>query len=171
MGFWLDQGVAGFRIDMAFSLIKDDVDPERAQALTAALWRGVREWLDEHHPDAVIIPEGKEPRAGDRLAFHADFFLVIHEEHASLFDNHAAGVLPWQPPREPFFDAAGLGSTEVFLASWNSVRGARPLAAGHHVDRRPRLLAAACGIAYAGAAGRGTDLPPHLGHGPVPLLR
>ena len=126
MGFWLDRGVAGFRIDMAFSLVKDDVDPVRAQALTAALWGEVREWLDEHHPDAVIIPEGKEPRAGERLAFHADFFLVILEEHASLFDNHAAGILPFQPPREPFFDAAGLGSTDVFLASWESVRGPDP---------------------------------------------
>ena len=44
------------------------------------------------YPDAVIVPEGTEPRTGLPPAFHADFFLVIRKEHASLFDNHAAGV-------------------------------------------------------------------------------
>jgi hypothetical protein len=39
---------------MAFSLVKDD--PGRAA--TVALWREVRAWRDERHPDAVLVPEG-----------------------------------------------------------------------------------------------------------------
>ncbi|HYO31572.1 MAG TPA: alpha-amylase family glycosyl hydrolase [Nocardioidaceae bacterium] len=122
MAFWLDRGVAGFRIDMAFSLVKADGSSDRGREATTRLWREVRDWMDATYPDAVIVPEGKEPRTGAPLAFHADFFLVIHSEHASLFDNHYAGVLPFQAQQEPFFDADGRGSTRIFLDGWNGAK-------------------------------------------------
>lgn len=122
MAFWLDRGVAGFRVDMAFSLIKDDRDRARGRAASTEVWREIREWLDVTYPAAVIVPEGNEPRTGAPLAFHADFFLVIHEEHASLFDNHFAGELPFHERREPFFDAAGAGSLEAFIDGWNHAK-------------------------------------------------
>jgi maltose alpha-D-glucosyltransferase/alpha-amylase len=125
MAFWLERGVAGFRVDMAFSLVKDD-DRLRGRRLSTVLWRDIRAWLDASWPDAVIVPEGTEPRTDAALAFHADFFLVIKAEHASLFDNHSAGVLPFQEPQEPFFDAAGRGSTGQFLAAWTAARAADP---------------------------------------------
>ncbi|GAA3221224.1 alpha-amylase family glycosyl hydrolase [Pseudonocardia petroleophila] len=141
MAFWFERGVAGFRVDMAFSLVKDDGAAARGNPLTAALWREIREWMDATHPGAVIVPEGDEPRTAGPLAFHADFLLVIKEEHASLFDNHAAGLLPFQEPRDPFFDAAGRGSTRPFLDAWNAIRDADPArpvilsTADHDFDR------------------------------------
>jgi maltose alpha-D-glucosyltransferase/alpha-amylase len=141
IAFWLDRGVAGFRVDMAFSLVKDEADRDRAQAHTAAIWREIRDWLDAAYPDAVIVPEGKEPRTGEPLAFDADFFLVIKEEHASLFDNHFAGILPFQTPRTPFFDAEGQGSTRVFLDGWRAAKEPDPdrpvimATADHDFDR------------------------------------
>ena len=75
-----------------------------------ALWRELRAWLDATHPGAVIIPEGAEPvprRAAP--AFHADFALVIHGPHSSLFNNGGAGRFPWYPPTPCYFDAAGAG--------------------------------------------------------------
>jgi maltose alpha-D-glucosyltransferase/alpha-amylase len=131
LGFWLDRGVAGFRVDMAFSLVKDD--PGLAE--TVALWREIRAWLDRAHPGAVLIPEGVEPRIGGPLAFDADFLLVIGEAHATLFDNHAAGRLPFHETRPAFFDGDGAGNTGAFLAAWARVRAADP--------RRPVLLASA----------------------------
>ncbi|GAA3338311.1 alpha-amylase family glycosyl hydrolase [Amorphoplanes nipponensis] len=125
MAYWLDRGVSGFRVDMAFSLVKDELWAEGV-AQSAALWREIREWLDVAYPEAVLLPEGAEPRTGRPLAFHADFFLVILAEHASLFDNHSAGLLPFQEPREPFFDAAGRGSTRLFLDAWARAREADP---------------------------------------------
>jgi maltose alpha-D-glucosyltransferase/alpha-amylase len=125
MAYWLDRGVSGFRVDMAFSLVKDERLTE-GQAASAAVWRELREWLDTAYPDAVLLPEGAEPRTGGPLAFHADFFLVINAAHASLFDNHGAGLLPFHEPREPFFDAAGRGSTGLFLDTWASAREADP---------------------------------------------
>ncbi len=141
IAFWLDRGVAGFRVDMAFSLIKTDPGEGGGPEATMDVWRDIRDWLDVAYPDAVIVPEGAEPRTGSPLAFHADFFLVIMEEHASLFDNHAAGVLPFQAPREPFFDAAGRGTTRAFLDGWDAARladPARPVilsTADHDFDR------------------------------------
>ncbi|WP_250034893.1 alpha-amylase family glycosyl hydrolase [Paractinoplanes maris] len=137
---WLDLGVAGFRVDMAFSLVKDE-ELTRGYAETVALWRELREWLDKAYPDAVLIPEGAEPRTGGPLAFDADFFLVIHDAHASLFNNQYAGRLPFQAPREPFFDAEGRGSTRPFLDAWATARDNHPdrsiilATADHDFDR------------------------------------
>lgn len=122
MAFWLERDIAGFRIDMAFSLVKDDQQDQRGRGMSARLWRRIRDWLDTAYPDAVLIPEGVELRTASGLAFDADFFLVIHRQHASLFDNHHAGVLPFQAPTEPFFDAAGRGTTALFLDSWDAIR-------------------------------------------------
>lgn len=114
MAYWLDRGVAGFRVDMAYSLVKDDP----GYAATEALWQELRGWLDLTYPDAVLIPEGSEPAASGKLAFDADFFLVIHGAHSSLFNNGAAGTLPWVPSAPCFFDAAGEGSMVPFLQAW-----------------------------------------------------
>ncbi|MET1004435.1 MAG: alpha-amylase family glycosyl hydrolase [Propionibacteriaceae bacterium] len=132
MAFWLDRGVAGFRVDMAFSLVKDDAGYHE----TTALWRRLRSWLEETYPAAVIIPEGTEPRTTEPPAFHADFFLVIDAGHGALFDNGGAGRLFARPPAPPcFFDATGQGSTETFLRAWETARAGDP--------DRPILLASA----------------------------
>src|SRR5579863_3212212 len=46
MDHWLRLGVSGFRVDMAYSLVKDD--PGSIE--TTRLWREVRGWLDHAHP-------------------------------------------------------------------------------------------------------------------------
>lgn len=125
LDFWLGKGVAGFRVDMAFSLVKDE-GLFQGWIASSAIWRNIREWLDEAYPDAVLIPEGEEPRTGERLAFDADFMLVIHAPHASLFDDQSAGILPWHESRRPFFGAAGEGSTGMFLDTWALYREAEP---------------------------------------------
>lgn len=124
IGYWLDQGIAGFRVDMAFSLVKDD--PGLVE--TTALWRELGEWMRGAYPDAVLIPESDELRtadAGVRGGFDADFSLVIHDEHSALFNNGGAGILPWQESTEPcYFDADadaadGTRAFERFLSLWN----------------------------------------------------
>lgn len=136
MAFWLDQGVSGFRVDMAFSLVKSDP----GYVATMALWREMRAWLDEKYPGAVILPEGVEPHEPEPAAFHGDFALVIHGMHSALFDNGGAGGKPWWSARPCYFDADagtdGVESLEMFLAEWDAHRA-------HFGTDRPLLLASA----------------------------
>ena len=53
MAYWLDRGVAGFRVDMAYSLVKDDPD----FTATAALWASCGPGSRTASPDAVLLPE------------------------------------------------------------------------------------------------------------------
>jgi len=134
MAFWLDRGVAGFRVDMAYSLVKDDPD----FTATAALWRQIRQWLDDAYPDAVLLPESERaasPDIGVMSGFHGDYFLVNQTAHSALFNNGGAGSLPWLPDhRCCFFDADGSACPEslgTFLAIWNAHQaacgGSRPV--------------------------------------------
>ena len=98
--------------------------------------RGVIEHLDDRRDlaegapvDGCHLPRHRHRPRGprtDQPPTFADSFLVIMAEHASLFDNHAAGILPFQPPVEPFFDAEGRGSTQLFLHGWDDALTADP---------------------------------------------
>ena len=114
MDYWLATGVAGFRVDMASSLIKDDA----GKAETAKLWREVRGWLDERHPDAVLLSEWAQPQVSVPAGFHGDFLLHFNgQAHRSLFNNGITNDPTWRP-RPCFFDPAGAGSVSEFLAEW-----------------------------------------------------
>jgi glycosidase len=139
MAFWLDRGVAGFRVDMAYSLVKDDPDREA----TSALWRELSGWLHEAYPDAVLLPESDIETPVDigvRSGFDGDFFLVNQAAHCALFNNGGAGSLWWLPDHKHcYFDAAGPdgpGSLGRFLNLW------REHLAANGPDRRVVLATA-----------------------------
>ena len=139
MAFWVDRGVAGFRVDMAYSLVKGDPD----RAATCALWRALSDQLRETYPDAVLLPESDIEAPVDlglRSGFDGDFFLVNQAAHSALFNNGGAGTLPWLPDHDVcFFDADGPdgpGSLGRFLTLWNEH------IAGNGPDRRVVLATA-----------------------------
>lgn len=121
MSFWLERGVAGFRVDLANTLVKDDPGWRE----TAALWRELRGWLDGAHPGAALMSEWNSPSVSVPAGFHTDFYLAIAPEHRSLFDNGQgmglAGSGSGPSSGETcFFDASGGGSFEKFLAAWRA---------------------------------------------------
>jgi glycosidase len=114
MDHWLRRGIAGFRVDMAASLVKDD--PGKKQ--TAALWRGLRAWLDRAHPEAALFSEWAQPQVAVSAGFHADFFLHFGSQaFRSLFHNGAV-FDPTFRPRPCYFDGSGAGTVSEFLAEW-----------------------------------------------------
>ena len=124
MEFWFARGVAGFRVDMAYSLVKDD---DADLTATSALWRDLSGWLHETYPDRILLPESDYPAPADlglRSGFDGDFFLVIHPAPTALRHNGGAGTLWWLPDHEHcFFDAAGPdgpGSLGRFLDVWDA---------------------------------------------------
>ena len=125
MDHWLGLGVSGFRVDMAASLIKDD--PGHAE--TAALWSGMRAWLDREHPDAVLISEWGDPVTSVPAGFHADFFLQFGGPSdglplRSLWNNHQGTDNDRWAGVPAYFDAAALGTAGIFADAYAAAAAA-----------------------------------------------
>ena len=134
MRYWLDAGAAGFRVDMAASLVKNDPDAR----LTSQFWRQVRKMLDRDYPDAVLISEWSDPSQAIKAGFHADFFLHFRESaYASLFRAEAQDARS-HPANNSFFSKAGRGNIQTFLSAYlyhyrNTLnRGYISLVTGNH---------------------------------------
>ncbi|MCM1368040.1 MAG: alpha-amylase family glycosyl hydrolase [Roseburia sp.] len=102
MRFWLDRGCDGFRVDMADSLVKNDGDRCEKPA-TSAIWRDIRNMLDNEYPDTVIISEWSDPQA-IRAGFHADFML---DHHGNAYNTLVRAEE--EKDRYSYFDEGGRG--------------------------------------------------------------
>ena len=123
MDYWLSRAVAGFRVDMAYSLVKDD---EGFDA-TVALWAELSAREKAAHPHAVLVPENDHrlaPGKGAAAGFDADFFLVIEKAHGLLFNNGGAGTLSTLPDHSAcYFDATAPDPETTlgdFLTRWQA---------------------------------------------------
>ena len=71
--FWLSHGCDGFRVDMAFSLVKDD-DEEKTG--TCKVWRDIFGPIREEYLDAAFVAEWSDPELSILSAgFDMDFYL------------------------------------------------------------------------------------------------
>jgi maltose alpha-D-glucosyltransferase/alpha-amylase len=116
MAYWFDFGVAGFRVDMAHSLVKDDPD----HSATAELWHQIREWIDREYPDRVLLSEWGDPKASVVAGLHSDFFLhFTGRALRSLWDNGQGSHSPdWVDVGPCYYAPEGGGSMRVFLDAW-----------------------------------------------------
>jgi len=104
MRFWLDMGCDGFRVDMAFSLVKGDKD----YTYTKKLWQEIRTVFDAVYPDAALISEWGDPEHSLAAGFHMDFLLHFGpSEYNSLFRS------------DPFFASSGRDSISSFIAGYD----------------------------------------------------
>ncbi len=112
MRYWLQQGASGFRVDMAFSLIKGDY----AYRETSKLWCEIRTWLDVEFPDACLVSEWGVPIIAIPAGFHLDFCLpaTMPGYTALLRKPYVTG-----PGNDPngfsFFDSLGSGNIMEFM--------------------------------------------------------
>jgi maltose alpha-D-glucosyltransferase / alpha-amylase len=139
MKFWLAAGANGFRVDLAASLVRDDPDH---QAITA-LWGYYRSWLDEEHPDTVLISEWGNPAISVPAGFHVDFLLQF-EEPAYAYLLGPKSSLDGDGRKPPaFFERAGGGNIQDFLANYlkhytaTKTRGYISLPSSNHDMPRP----------------------------------
>ena len=120
MDHWLGVGVAGFRVDMAASLVKDDP----GKAATARIWTDLRHWLDRTHPDAVLMSEWGDPAVSVPAGFHADFFLQFGgptdgRPLRSLWNTRTGTDQDQWDPVPCYFDAAAAGSLTTFATAYD----------------------------------------------------
>ncbi|MFF1688760.1 MULTISPECIES: alpha-amylase family glycosyl hydrolase [unclassified Streptomyces] len=121
MAYWFDRGVAGFRVDMAFSLVKDDPD----RAATAALWGEMRAWLDREYPDRALLSEWGDPKVSVPAGIHADFFLhFVGRPLRSLWGNAQGSHSDAWGTQPCYFAPEGEGSMQEFLHAWQEADAA-----------------------------------------------
>lgn len=133
MRFWLGMGCDGFRVDMAGSLVKGDPDGKG----TIKLWKGIRAFLDEEYPQAVLVSEWGEPDKSLQGGFHMDFLLHFGPSHYNdLFRCE-----------EPFFSDRGKGDAAEFVKKYldnyqkSNHKGLICIPSGNHdMDRLARSI-------------------------------
>ena len=111
MRFWLDRGADGFRVDMADSLVKNDLSQSEKPA-TSEIWQDIRAMLDNEYPDAVLVSEWSNPQA-IRAGFHADFMLDHHGNPYNLLVRAEE-----EPNKHSYFAANGGGDAQAFAAGF-----------------------------------------------------
>lgn len=110
MRFWLDMGADGFRVDMAFSLIKNDP----GKRATIALWKSVRKMMDKEYPGAALIAEWFKPSEAIPAGFHVDFFRMGHDDNMLRGEKEVRLDLPGDAPC--YFRKKGQGDISGAMA-------------------------------------------------------
>lgn len=133
MRFWLAMGCDGFRVDMAGSLVKHDEESKG----TIALWKNIREFLNQEFPQAAMVSEWGAPDKSLQGGFHMDFLLHFGESHYNdLFRCE-----------EPFFSERGKGDVSKFVTKYlesyekSERKGLICIPSGNHdMDRLARSI-------------------------------
>lgn len=111
MRFWLDMGCDGFRVDMAFSLVKND--PEKTG--TKRLWQNVRAMLEKEYPEAVILSEWSDAERAIDAGFHLDFYIHFNSVgYNALFQTESVDYVDKGENIHCFFGKAGKGNVKAF---------------------------------------------------------
>ncbi len=141
MRYWLELGASGFRVDMAFSLVKGD----NGLRQTSKLWREMRSWLDVEFPDACLVSEWGRPSIAIPAGFHMDFCLPFGMPGYTALLRKPYGNSPGNDHYGfSFFDSIGSGNIMEFLDDYlnhfNQTRGKGHIAipTGNH-DINPRI--------------------------------
>ncbi|HUO58496.1 MAG TPA: alpha-amylase family glycosyl hydrolase [bacterium] len=107
MRFWMRMGAAGFRVDMAGSLVKQD----SGQSATIRLWSGLSKSLKREFPEAFLISEWSDPARAIRAGFDADF-LIHFGPHAKAYN------CLFRLGAKSFFRPEGKGDPRPFLSTY-----------------------------------------------------
>lgn len=110
--FWMDMGVDAFRVDLAPTLIKGDVDG----SYTKELWHEIRNHIEKKNKDCLLISEWGKPALAIEMGFHCDFLLhSCHPAYTSLFRHEEGRNVTKEYIGHSYFDKEGKGNINVFL--------------------------------------------------------
>lgn len=130
MDYWLSHGVDGFRVDMAFSLVKND--PGRKE--TIKLWQDMGQEIRTKYPEMALISEWGNPEESIAAGFDIDFML-----HFGV-----RGYPDLMLDEDCFFRRNGGKSVSEFLKSYLDMaaktngKGLISIPSANHDIKRPR---------------------------------
>ncbi len=139
--FWCSKGVDGFRVDMAYSLVKAE---KEGRAGTIAVWQDIFAMMDEEFPECAMVSEWGNASESAQAGFPMDFYMQMNSlGFGDMFDYGD----PEDVDGTPFFSEKGEGNAAVFakdiarLLKENGGRGYLSFITGNHdIHRRPRCL-------------------------------
>jgi len=112
MDYWSEYGVSGFRVDMAFSLVKND---DEKMSANVALWKEISKAFKKRHPESILIAEWGDPEKSLEGGFDIDYLFQAHRKMYTTLFRHEAGTsdrLTWVG--HSYFRKEGKGDFSLF---------------------------------------------------------
>lgn len=112
MDYWSEYGVSGFRVDMAFSLVKND---DEKMSANISLWKDISKIFKERHPESILIAEWGDPEKSLEGGFDIDYLFQAHLKMYTTLFRHEAGTsdrLTWVG--NSYFRKEGKGDFSLF---------------------------------------------------------
>ncbi len=117
--FWLDKGVDGFRVDLANSLVKADVDSKGVKWF----WNIVINSAKQINPDCCFLSEWGDPIKAIECGFDLDYLCHSTQCYNELFRSESGtNLTAWLERAEhSYFCKDGKGSFNGFLQLANKI--------------------------------------------------
>lgn len=112
MRYYLDMGAAGFRVDLAPSIVKDDKDYECSSKVWTKLFGVIR----KEYPDAIFVSEWGQPyKSVPKAGFDVDFFTQEFSDGYNKLFRKEAGTNVNISEGHSFFRKDGKGEATEFF--------------------------------------------------------
>ncbi len=109
--FYLELGAAGFRVDMAGVMVKDDDG-----TCSAEVWKDIFTKVRQRFPDALFVAEWGEPyKSVCGECFDVDFFTHCYDQGYTGLFRSEPGTNALRGNGHSFFRREGLGEAETFF--------------------------------------------------------
>lgn len=110
--FYMRLGIDGFRVDLANSIVKDDVDGK----CSCEVWRKIFGAVREEYPEAIFVSEWGQPKyAVANGDFDIDFLTHCWFDGYNMLFRKEAGMNVIKSEGDSFFRKTGKGSCEHFF--------------------------------------------------------
>lgn len=122
--YYLALGVDGFRVDLASSIVKDDVNGK----YSCEVWRKIFGEVRKEYPDCIFLSEWGEPKyAVANGDFDIDFLTHCYNEGYNNLFRKEPGTNAFKSDGNSFFRREGKGEADTFfdyfLDNLNKIRG------------------------------------------------
>lgn len=109
---YMSLGVDGFRVDLANSIVKDDIDGK----YSCEVWREIFGTVRQEYPNAIFVSEWGQPRFAVKNGdFDIDFITHCFDDGYNLLFRKEAGANVYKSEGNSFFRKEGKGEAKTFF--------------------------------------------------------
>lgn len=110
--FWMAKGIDGFRVDMAESIVKDDVEGR----YSCEIWRKIFGKVRKEYPEAIFVSEWGQPKYAVKNGdYDIDFLTHCHDEGYTNLFRREPGANVFSRDGQSFFRKDGQGDAKAFF--------------------------------------------------------